>query len=435
MPWLGNLTQVRVNATLVFVGAFVVIALVKLTSLLPEKYYFRFSNLVSSTGSPFIVQPPGVTYSKLCALVEKNRTQDASFMASLHCPKVMQSGPSYGQQNEDVIYRTVFSADVEIRRKLESVFQNFALTRLTALEIDQTVSRADNLGQVVNGLESKYRTQVTEYFRKVIRRDFDAQFSALPIDGPIKADAEPKQAGVSPGSRVLVLKAHQALVPLLTRPLGNFRLEPIKKAKLDELTKHAYSRSSVIDSIAGYYSEQLADQYGIVLKDGFARAGLNDQEDRRKLDRAVLNEGMEPYLIAALVRIVPVLLFGVIVGFLFGAIEINSASIAAALGAFLLAWPVILLWDQVVRYDWQDKQQIFFAFYILYVISFFVTARLGARLGVLIRSGLTGTEARLETPARWDISGFGSKFTKDLLAAGTVNLVFYVGNAFVALAA
>ena len=91
MSLLAGLGKMRLNALIVFAGAFGVIGLVKLTSLLPEQYYFRFSNLVSSSGSPFIVQPPGVTYSKLCDLVEKNRISDPKFTASLHCPKTIKS--------------------------------------------------------------------------------------------------------------------------------------------------------------------------------------------------------------------------------------------------------------------------------------------------------------------------------------------------------
>ena len=435
MPWLGDLGRVRVSAPIVFLGAFAVIALVKLTSLLPEKYYFRFSGLVSSASSPFIVQPPGVTFSKLCALVEKNRINDASFTAGLDCPKPVQSGgPSYGRINEDAIYRIAFATDAEVRGLFERAASGFVLKPLAGSKIEEAFSYASNLGRVVENIESAYRSQVSTAFTQLFRREFGRQFLALPSDKP-QRNVQPVAAkGVSAESRAVLLEAHQAMIPALTRSLAKVRLRPITKAKLDEFTRNAYSRNSVVEALANYYTNQIADDYSLILKAGFAQAGLDRNKDRKKIDRAVLDEGMEPYVISALVRIVPVLMFGVLVGIFWGATEINSVSVAAALAAFLLAWPVILLWDQVVGYDWQDKRHIFFAFYILYVLSFFITARLGARLGVLLRGGLQRRAPDVAVPAQWNISGFGGKLAKELLVAGLVNVLFYVGNAFVAIA-
>jgi hypothetical protein len=80
-------------------------------------------------------------------------------------------------------------------------------------------------------------------------------------------------------------------------------------------------------------------------------------------------------------------LIGLILGFYFGRGELFSASFAGALAAFLLTWPIMLMWDRVVQSMWHDKKLIFLAFYAVYIISFFLTARVGALIGVRMREG------------------------------------------------
>src|SRR5437588_5539727 len=110
MAWAADLLRSRVSVPIVLAGAALIIALVRLTALLPEKYYFRFSTLVGSDRSPFIVEPPGVTYARLCDIVRK-RHVDPTFSVNLDgCPKAteaskLQAEQSWGQKNEGALYR------------------------------------------------------------------------------------------------------------------------------------------------------------------------------------------------------------------------------------------------------------------------------------------------------------------------------------------
>ena len=48
----------KANIAIVFLGAFAVMALIKLTTYLPGKYYFSFSKLFAGASEPFIVDLP-----------------------------------------------------------------------------------------------------------------------------------------------------------------------------------------------------------------------------------------------------------------------------------------------------------------------------------------------------------------------------------------
>ena len=145
MAWAVDLWRARVSAPIVFAGAVFIMALVKLTSLLPEQYYFRFSTLASSERSPFIVEPPGVTYGRLCDIVRKHHLGEATFSVSLEgCAKATEESKpkgekSWGQKNESALYRSVFANDEAIRRTIEAAAPSMYLTPLTASDIQADV--------------------------------------------------------------------------------------------------------------------------------------------------------------------------------------------------------------------------------------------------------------------------------------------------------
>lgn len=434
MSWVEDLGRVRVNLAIVMLGAVSVIALIKLTSLLPERYYFRFSGLVSSQSSPFIVQPPGVTYAKLCDLIRSNQLERQTFSAGLDCHQPTSSGPSYGEANADAIYRVAFSIDPEVRALMERGIAVYALKPMADTEVQQAIEYSDSIGAGLENIQARYHSQVTQSFEDLFRNAFATRFEELPEDGPSGSPVQAREPGIPDAGRKLLQDAHLSVASQVTRPLVGVRLAPMTKAQIEELTKWAYSRDAVIGAVASYYAKQVADAYGAVIQGEFARAGMDPSRDRRQLDKAVLNAGLSDYVTAALIRILPCLLVGLAIGLLFGPLEINSAAVAAALAAFLLAWPVVLMWEHVVGYEWQDKRQLFSAFYIVYVLSFFMTARVGAGVGAWIRKGYGGGDAEFG-PAAGLRTGLALKVARDLVLAAAVNVAFYVGNAFMVLVA
>lgn len=435
MSWVEDLGRARVNLAIVVLGAATIIGLIKLTSLLPEKYYFRFSVLVSSQSSPFIVQPPGVTYAKLCALIRSNQLERRTSSVNLDCSQEQTTGPSYGTENADAIYRVAYAIDEEVRALFERSAAIYAPQALPDEELQQAIEYASNIGAGVENIENRYRVQVTEAFEELFRNHFTSRFESLPETDEPQAGSEESEFGITEAGRQLLRDAHLRVASQITRPLTNIKLSPMTKAELDELTKWVSSRDAVIGAVASYYTKQVAEAYGDVLRSGFAHAGIDQAGDRQRLDRAVMDAGLSDYLTSALIRILPVLLFGLAVGLIFGPKEINSAAVAAALAAFLLAWPVVLMWDQVVSYDWQDKRELFSAFYIVYVLSFFLTARVGAGLGASIRKSFWASAEDAVGPVAVFRSGTALKVARDLVLALAVNTAFYVGNALVVLVA
>lgn len=280
MSWVEDLGRARVNLAIVVLGAATVIGLIKLTSLLPEKYYFRFSVLVSSQSSPFIVQPPGVTYAKLCDLIRSNQLERRTFSADMECSQQQTSDPSYGTKNADAIYRVAFSIDEEVRTLFERSTAVYAPQPVPDEELQQAIGYASNIGAGVENIEGKYRVQATEAFEGLFRHHFASRFESLPESEEPQADSEERKFGISEAGRQLLRDAHLRVVPEITRPLSSIRLSPMTKSELDELTKWAYSRDAVIGAVASYYAKQVAAAYGAVLQSGFAHAGIDQAGDR-----------------------------------------------------------------------------------------------------------------------------------------------------------
>jgi hypothetical protein len=429
MSWVPYILSQRVNAIIVFAGAFLIMGAIQLTALLPEKYYFRFSNLVSSESSPFMVDPPGVTYTKLCELIRKNRLEKPAFAATLNCYDVGTTDqPSYGSMHEEAIYRAVYTSDEAIRRWLVQADSQFALTPLSQDEVASIIDDSGSLGEALSEITTRYREQVYENFKSELESHLASRFASLP-DQQVQHDQPSTATGVDDESRKILLTSHAAIISRLTAPTdGN--VSPITKADIDALILYTYSRDSVISSVAHYYVEQLTDRYEAVVKAAMQQGGIDPGADARKVDQAMLTAGLGNYIIAVLVRIAPVLIFGLIIGIFFGPPEVASAAIASALAALLLAWPVILMWDRLVSYEWQDRRALFLTFYVLYILSFYATGRLGAILGVKLRGRVPHSWHIHSEPAAAPEPAMGYSIARDLMLFIVTNATLYVANVF-----
>lgn len=429
MSWVPYVLGQRVNAVLLFAGAFLIIGAIQLTALLPEKYYFRFSNLVSSESSPFMVEPPGVTYAKLCELVRLNRLEKPTFAAALDCSDVGASaGPSYGLTHEDAIYRAAYVNDASIRRWLANADKDFQPTPLSQEDLVSIIDDSSSLGQAIAEIENQYRSQVYEHFKDATEAQLEGGFASLPDEAPDYEEPE-TPSSIDDSTRNLLLASHEAVAAQVAVP-HEAVIAPITKSDIDKFISYASSRDDVISSVAGYYLDQLAQQYDELIKSGIKQAGIDRDADSRKVDRAMMSAGLGNYLIAVLVRIAPVLIFGLVIGLIFGPTEIGTAALASALAALLLAWPVILMWDRLVSYEWQDRRALFLAFYVLYILSFYATGRLGAILGVKLRSRVPQNWLLHAEPAVAAAPAMSHSIAKDLLLFVATNATLYVANVF-----
>ncbi len=142
MGWVGDIWKSHISAPILVFGAIFIISAIKLTSLLSERFYFRFSSLASSEASPFIVDPPGVSYSRLCQIVGKYQTEHPGYSADLQCST---AGPTaatddYGKKNQEAIFRAAYNNDAAIRRDMASKLNDFASPKFDPLGIEQTIA-------------------------------------------------------------------------------------------------------------------------------------------------------------------------------------------------------------------------------------------------------------------------------------------------------
>ena len=165
---------------------------------------------------------------------------------------------------------------------------------------------------------------------------------------------------------------------------------PLTKSAVDDIIGKAYSEQSISSGVTQHYREAIVDRANLLLREKFVAAGAEPMEKeaaRRLIFQELIKDGLNNYIVATLIRLAPVLLVGLVLGFVFGRDEMFSASFAGAFAAFLLTWPIMLMWDTLVQSTWHDKKLIFIAFYTVYIISFFLTARVGAMIGIRLREG------------------------------------------------
>ena len=266
MSWVTDLWTLRPRLSIVVVGALIIIGLIKLTSLLPGKYYFNFSQLVSSDGSPFIVDPPGVTYQKLCAIIRNNKLADPKFAAEANChgdlSDNVQPG-SYGRANIDAIYRLVIGNDEAMRQAAQAVAKSLTVPPMPANDLRAAFQNSSDTGNTAGLISSYYRDQA----RTVVTADLQDKFAAAFEKLPQSADAGGTPDGDAPGPQsaqvqAAFIKAVQVTNADVAKPLDTIALAPITTKKIDEIVKFAGSAENVSSEVIAYYADQVGEAYG-----------------------------------------------------------------------------------------------------------------------------------------------------------------------------
>lgn len=397
MSLFREILALRSNVIIVFGGAFMIIFLIKLTSLLPEKYYFSFSSLVGGTAQPFLIDPPGVSGTKFCEILRKNKINVKDLgQEQVNCAaKANPYEHQFTKQQEDIIYSVAFQTDLNARTKLHNTVGTFKLTPMPPDRLKYILENYDTPKSIYESLQQAYGGQIQSQLQNLFVAGMLPAYAALPDQ--IKEDVlRASQVNtLSADDKQRILAAHEAFITGFSpQSLAQKAAPPIQKSELDEIVKYAYSRKDVVGRIAETYVETYKLKLQDQLKRSFEASGVNLSQDDNKekvksiISKEILDTGLANYVVAILVRIVPVLVFGIILGIIFGHVEIFSISLAGAFAAFLLSWPVILLWDTVVQSSWASQKDLFLIFYALYMLSFFFTSRVGALIGAMFRPAL-----------------------------------------------
>ena len=428
---LAKLVELRVNLLITFFGAALIILLIKATPLLlPAKYYFDFSNLVGGSSEPFIVDPPGVTGQKLCELIAKYGVPPDSFRKRIACDEDYENLEPFTAEEVDEIYGIALRSDDRIRKSFIDAAAQRSFTSLSDDEVASLVSKESNTASAFDLIFKEYARTLSglvEEGPSEILEELYARFGAPP------GSMNPPDSTVTISKEDIdrLVQANRSIRGELKVGPYAMGILPIKKTKIDEIFKNMHDRATLKDDIQSYYTGAMTDALHKTMSARFERLGITT--DIGLVQRNVFNEinkfsGVD-YVIAILVRLTPVFLFGIVTGAMVGRGELLSISLAGGLAAFLLSWPLILMWDRLVQSTWADKKPIFFSFYAVYILSFFLLARAAGVLGAWLREQkIIGAPSAGMHQMKW------SYVTVNLAVALLINGLVYAWNVYLPLA-
>ncbi|KUO63158.1 MAG: hypothetical protein APF80_14025 [Alphaproteobacteria bacterium BRH_c36] len=393
----------RANVFIAFAGAFTILVLIKLTSLLPGKYYFSFSKLYAGASEPFIVDPPSVTASRLCELMSKHNLSPEDIGRSVNCAAKLADGTTlyphgaaiFKKEEVDRIYSIALALDSQVRSALVASGNRTVLVPLSDAEFERILSTAKSVSGIYRQLLQAYESQIGDHFETAISNSVESAFANVEAieDTTAPTDfnaAAPVLKGLTPEEVAAARQAHAAFIAKVgSENLGSLA-EPLTKSTIDRIIDEAYVTADISHGVTSHYTSSIKTSTGELLRDHFEQAGVKpvkEQEAKQLIFSELVQDGLANYIVATLLRLLPVLVFGIALGFVFGRQELFSTSFAGALAAFLLTWPIMLMWDRVVQSSWHEQKETFLLFYAVYIVSFFLTARLGALIGIRMSEG------------------------------------------------
>jgi len=429
---LAKFADLRVNLLITFFGAALIILLIKITPLLlPAKYYFDFSKLVGGDSEPFIVDPPGVTGQMLCEFIEKYGVPPESFRKRIACNEDYEVSSPFTPEEVDEIYGITLRSDDRIRKAFIDAAGGSSFAPLSDDEVKKLASGESNSATAFQAIYNKYAATLSELATKGPSELLAKLYENFADPPSVSSGPSSSPVTISNEDIDRLVQANRSIRGELNVAQFAMGIPPIKKTKIDEIIASSRYRGGLKDSIQFYYSGAMADALQKKMADRFHSFGV--VTDIGVVQRKVFNEinkfsGVD-YVIAILVRLTPVFLFGIVTGAMVGRRELLSISLAGGLAAFLLSWPLILMWDRLVQSTWADKKPVFFSFYAVYILSFFLLARAAGVLGAWLREQkIIGMPSAEMPQMRW------SYVTVNLAVALLINGLVYAWNVYLPLA-
>jgi hypothetical protein len=447
---LHNILTIRVNLALVFLGAFSVMLLIKLTSLLPSQYYFSFSKIVSGDNGPFLVDPPSVTGAKLCELLRRNRISSEDLPSiSIDCnlnavagQSAPSAAPRFSQQEIDIIYNSVLVNSGALQQRSQQLARQFVLTPLSDEQLEQILDEAQTVDAAAKEISRQYRYQINQGIEQPLRQNVEQLLAALPE--PVYTGSEPRRLALEPLTTAEIARlraAHASFLQTVGARLAQTPQTPVRKSDLDGFLEDAWGKYGLTSRITQHHTAPLSAAITTTMTDAVAEQGLQ-LRSADELQQVVFTElsaaGLWDYAASALIRLGAVLLFGIVAGIAFGRHEFLSIAVAAGLAAFLLSWPLMLMWENLVDPRWNDQRPLFLVFYGVYILSFYFTARFGAVLGALIRRSILRRSEPLVATAGNSAAANAVTFRDfivNLTASVFINVAVYATNMVIPLTA
>lgn len=347
-----KLVDRQVDLTIFLISALAVSIFVKALTLLPERYYFTFSDVVSPENeSQFLAQPELPSPTAFCRIlrsrdVEASRDETATLSereADLlePCDTISSMG--------DLSYLDFPSYEIVDGQSLNSDQYNNAVADI----VSYTKENRDVIAAAMRELEITQERSLDGLSDIDIERIMTANnyFAFYHI---IEYLAGSEDAN---GWRVQdYLTDQSGLGPLLER-----------RNTLEETDREGLrSRPEWIARAEQHRESVLSDQYALIRG-------------------AIMREDSFVFLPAIILKLIPAFAIGVLIGLWRPERAVFDTPLAAGFVAFLLCWPVIILWDTIVDDTWKPFQWDFYALYLGYVLTYFFAARLGVLLAIRLR--------------------------------------------------
>jgi len=115
-----------------------------------------------------------------------------------------------------------------------------------------------------------------------------------------------------------------------------------------------------------------------------------EQERRiRAINEDIKQAGRHHFWTSLSLKMAPPFIMGLLMFVFLKERAISVAPLGAGIAAFMLAWPVIALWDNVVSLDWSHQRYMFLLLYVAYVALYYHLGRLGCyAANTLLRAGV-----------------------------------------------
>ena len=147
-------------------------------------------------------------------------------------------------------------------------------------------------------------------------------------------------------------------------------------------------------------------EYGAILEkyghrgwEGFVEEGADGSpveipqaEQQQRIDainQEIKQAGQHHFWTSLALKMTPPFIVGLLMFAFLKERAITVAPLGAGIAAFLLAWPVIALWDNVVSLSWSHQRYMFFILYVAYIALYYHLGRLGCySANFLMRTGI-----------------------------------------------
>jgi hypothetical protein len=314
---------------------------VKLMSLLPERYYFTFSQVVDAKNqSQFLTRPELPSPSSFCRSLKDEETAqkiDAPQTITDACEKMESSiGDAWIPTNESIDGVPLHSA--ENKENLKALLAE--LRAKASLLRDGINAQGRTYKKAIEGLNDAA-------LEKVLYADGTANLTSVALYTMDTEDDESDTAYKSTET----LRAD----PKISELLG-------KQTELDDSDRTELEEEG---SKANEGAKYLANSQVPVIA---------------TIKSFLMKQDKFLFWPALALKLLPALIMGMIMAAFYREKALEVSPLAAAFTAFLFCWPVIVLWDNVVSEEWIDYRPSFYILYIAYIITFFFAARLGAML-------------------------------------------------------